>query len=273
MSYFRNLAIATVAALCCVTSQGALTVGSNTVSALYYGTNACTALYYGTNLVATWGSAPSFAPTDIAGCTLWLDATVAASFTLSGANVTAWASVAPRTPTVVMDYVTIANDIQKVSDGINGKPSVRMTYGNLGAIPIGGNAVSNMTIFVVNRPASAMILAGPVFSLSTGTCIRNTVFDTAWRNPGNDGDYTYYGGTMWINGNVGSSWEYNVAHIVSANRTPVSLDAFGIGENYTGRPYIGDIAEVITYNTQLSDVDRKRVEAYLGAKWGITVAP
>lgn len=48
------------------------------------------------------------------------------------------------------------------------------------------------------------------------------------------------------------------------------------GTHYVGRRSDGfyaniQVAEIIAYSTQLSDTDRRTVEAYLGKKWGITV--
>jgi hypothetical protein len=40
----------------------------------------------------------------------------------------------------------------------------------------------------------------------------------------------------------------------------------------TGLPFNGDIAEVLVYNRALSIAERQSIEAYLGSKWGITVA-
>ena len=34
----------------------------------------------------------------------------------------------------------------------------------------------------------------------------------------------------------------------------------------------GEIAEIIAYNSNLSDADRETVEAYLATKWGITLS-
>jgi hypothetical protein len=43
----------------------------------------------------------------------------------------------------------------------------------------------------------------------------------------------------------------------------------GASEN-GGFSWIGDIAEIIIYNTALSDANRSAVESYLISKWGIS---
>lgn len=44
-----------------------------------------------------------------------------------------------------------------------------------------------------------------------------------------------------------------------------------IGSAYTGSPYSGQIAEVISYSSRLTDTKRRDVETYLAVKYGITL--
>ena len=53
----------------------------------------------------------------------------------------------------------------------------------------------------------------------------------------------------------------------------VSADQLGMDRDYNERCWQGDIAEVILYNTELSDADRQAVEAYLLAKYHIPATP
>ena len=56
--------------------------------------------------------------------------------------------------------------------------------------------------------------------------------------------------------------------------TPTSWSGYAIGADRpsvqgTGRAWDGDIAEIILFDTALSDFDRKGVEVYLDEKWGL----
>lgn len=42
-----------------------------------------------------------------------------------------------------------------------------------------------------------------------------------------------------------------------------------IGQNGSGQPYGGYIAEIVSYSTALSDSDREKLEGYLAHKWGL----
>ncbi len=68
-------------------------------------------------------------------------------------------------------------------------------------------------------------------------------------------------------------WTDGVAHAAASAGTSgligVNLGVFG---DDVQAPMQGDIGEVIAYDTSLSSTNRRLVEAYLGAKWNVTVA-
>jgi hypothetical protein len=57
----------------------------------------------------------------------------------------------------------------------------------------------------------------------------------------------------------------------STTARPVLTSTHYIGRRSDGFYANIQVAEIIAYSTQLSDTDRRTVEAYLGKKWGITV--
>ncbi len=73
---------------------------------------------------------------------------------------------------------------------------------------------------------------------------------------------------FWLNG------EPNVLETVEGASVPINttISNLGVvGDNAGGSDsYIGDIAEVIIYDTELSDTERSQVESYLSLKYGIT---
>ncbi len=63
----------------------------------------------------------------------------------------------------------------------------------------------------------------------------------------------------------------SVVSVVTTGDTRAS--DFGATGSGSGSPWLGDLAELIVYEAAVSDGDRKKVEQYLGARYGITVLP
>lgn len=81
---------------------------------------------------------------------------------------------------------------------------------------------------------------------------------------------TYDGahGTYYTNGTSGTPL------VMSGNMDYTGVTDFYIGQTTgtaAGRTLTGDIAEVILYSTTLSTINRRRLEKYLGRKYGLTV--
>jgi hypothetical protein len=96
--------------------------------------------------------------------------------------------------------------------------------------------------------------------------------ETALKDAG--GKERYLNGTISEQGNPGSFNLYSGVDtdLASWNGYAIGADrpAFGNGNGYdAGRAWEGDIAEIILFDTALSDVDRKGVEVYLDEKWGL----
>ena len=60
---------------------------------------------------------------------------------------------------------------------------------------------------------------------------------------------------------------------ISANSS-ISINGFAVGSDRLigSRGWIGQIAEVVVFNSKLSDDDRYKVEGYLAEKWGLRVS-
>lgn len=66
----------------------------------------------------------------------------------------------------------------------------------------------------------------------------------------------------------------NATGTPSGNTPNLSSNKMSIGRwaTFTGVTFAGVFAEMLVYNRDLATSERQRVERYLGAKWGITVA-
>ena len=85
-------------------------------------------------------------------------------------------------------------------------------------------------------------------------------------------DNLYINGTSSATTGVLGSMSSAFLISASANST-ISVTGYRIGVDRTftsGRDWNGVIAEVVSFNTKLSDSDRQMVEGYLAHKWGLT---
>ena len=73
--------------------------------------------------------------------------------------------------------------------------------------------------------------------------------------------------TMWVDGTLRDTDAASGSLDTSQSQT-----AIGTYRTSAANYLQGYIGEIIVYATVLADAERKRVEAYLGTKWGITVA-
>ncbi|NBT76640.1 MAG: hypothetical protein EBT15_11890 [Betaproteobacteria bacterium] len=83
------------------------------------------------------------------------------------------------------------------------------------------------------------------------------------------------GATLYRNSStIASSATASNAETLEDTSYAVTVGALRYTFNHTSGKYLqffnGDIAEIIVYNSALSDADRNNVESYLMSKWGIT---
>lgn len=129
------------------------------------------------------------------------------------------------------------------------------------------NDVTAQTIVVVTKTNISTYLAG-LTGLDGDRGIRLSNDDNIWRSSGSN-DWPN-GGDGAINGDPG--YTHNKEwHIVYQEKGSSWNDQFFVGGYYSGRPYSGDIAEVIAYEDRLSNSEQMRVESYLALKYGITL--
>ena len=226
-------------------------------------------------------------PTDIAGCNLWLDG---ADPKADGSAVTgaldAWKNKADTSNFAYQVDGTKQPEV--VANGLNGHSLLRFVGGDQ-SYPIvdsslGGTSISNInTIFwVIKESATLAADTCPFFLGNSGTSVFHRgigdvnagyafdgkYWDNDWASDEVKNGQTYLDGVAVDGTNdVFPSGGYHIVSLVLTG--PVEVDSISQDRNgaYGLRSWLGDIAEIITYDSALSDTDRQSVEAYLNAKW------
>lgn len=247
------------------------------------------------------GAAP-FSPDDIAGLELWLDASDAATVTLSGSDVTTWANKGSLggsldTSGGLYDNPTYATAVQ------NGLNAIDTVVASGQALRITNQAVlkqvAGWTIFVVAKPSNntpgaqyAILSIGGAGATTTRAHVGIAPTTGYWRTGGRRldadtfvfvasttqastanvglitaiGDYTNTDGTLRLDG---AQIAQDTAWLTSGNTSNTNgqitfADNGAATSFYGGRTY-----EILVYNTVLSGGDITTVEAYLTSKWGL----
>ncbi len=272
------------------TQVATLTVGEGGVSSSFYGrlTDGASALKLGktgsgtltlplTSLAYTGGTRVdggtlrfTLAP-PTAGLSYRLDASDLSKVTLSGSNVTAWAD--STTGGVSFTQGTAALQPVLVTNAINGLPAVRFGSGARKRL-VANKSVTARTVFIVSRttglPSAGLSGIWGQDGQDSGVRHNNS---TSWRHTGNgaDGGDFSNGGQMYINGVAGFSFAGKTLHVLTAVSTTDRAWTTALGDYWNSgsylRYFIGEVGEVLVYNTVLSVADRQTVEAYLNAKW------
>lgn len=249
-----------------------------------------------------FGGAQAFNPSNIAGLSLWLDATTGLFDATSGGNpVTTDGSSVARwedqsgnsrhiTQTILLSQPILKTAIQNGKniirfDGINDilRRSGAFVHAQGAAtifVVVSANSGASDRLIVEGRTTSTNPLYMPIISnlatqfnvlyrIDSGTIpLANVLFGTPFNGTGFKLVCALDSGTNFagfINKVTTNNQNYT--------RGTVTLDTFAIGgwaTNIERDFFPGDVAEVIIYNTALGTTDRQSVENYLYAKWGIT---
>ena len=228
-----------------------------------------------------------FRPTSIAGIRLWLDAADASSLTI-GTGVSEWRDKSGQGKHFVQ--VTGNNQPSATTRTIGGR--VALGFDGTNDSLSCSEAIPNtrpMTFFLVQR-----IVASTSFGMSyTAGGGGNPPFEIRQSSTSGGLNVVVSAGANAVN-DTSSNREGINDVIVLAFPASGSLDAFRngtalplsagqynspglsgthfIGQRSDGFFFNGAIGEIIAYNTLLSVADRLAVQAYLGRKWGITIA-
>jgi len=243
----------------------------------------------------------SFSPSNIAGLSLWLDATTGLFDATSGGNpVTTDASSVARwedqsgNSRHITQATSASQPILKTAIQ-NGKNIIRFDGTNdilrrsgafvhaQGAatifVVVSANSGASDRLIVEGRTANTNSLYMPIISASA------TLFQVLYRLdnatiPLNNVSFgTAFNGTgfkLVCALDSGTNFAGFINKVTTNNqnytRGTVTLDTFAVGgwATTTERDFFpGDVAEVIIYNTALGTTDRQSVENYLYSKWGL----
>jgi hypothetical protein len=224
---------------------------------------------------------PPFSNTSVSGMLLWLKAD-----SIGGASpVSTWADQSGNGNDATQP--STSNQPTLVTNALNGLPVVHFTWGQILNLPNVMNGATQGEIFAVVRSTGAPGVTGSLWDWGPGYGSAYPNSDgTLYEAFGTDGNYWMSLGKPAQNlaqfhvYNISSSpseWTQRFDGLVNYDRTGSNLTAdFStspiLGGN--GASFLtGDFAEIIVYNQALNQAQRDTVNAYLGNKYNIYIAP
>jgi hypothetical protein len=222
-----------------------------------------------------------FAPTQIAGCQLWLDSSDTSKFTFtSGSNINTWidksASGLTATYGGTPPVLTTFNGYNAIKfTGVNNFTTGTLSAGVLDSTGSTFFAVATITDTnaesLYSNAAAVIATASPerAIRFNGGNCLY-TINNSVLRGFPND----YTSGIKCFVDTAASFYVYQNGSNVYSNVTAVTYSAqttstyFQIG-NWGGSRFIGYLNEIIVFNRALPDAQRQQVETYLSQKWGL----
>lgn len=215
-----------------------------------------------------------FDPRTIPGCQLWLDAADPFSFTLSGSSLSTWRDKSGTNKTVTINSAPTYS-----STAFNNRQGFTFATGNRVSITLPtalGRIMTLVAVYRVTTTSTSTIVAVGLSNSATETGIgwngtgyynmydfgvaesRNTVYTTSNRD----------------NVHIGTKGSTLGAYIHGFNPTSFPSTTYN-NTNLTinigggGFPFIGSLAEVIVYSTEVTLSERRQLEGYLVWKWGL----
>ena len=221
----------------------------------------------------------AFSPKQISGCSLWLDGVDPAG-----------------TGVIPTNGATVSTWVDKSGKGYNATGGVSPTYNSSeNAITFNGSSwlstsyssvPANETAFIVFKTTSTAIqnncfMIGP--STSGGRLILSVNENDGFGLSFKIGAYAIANGSRLAHTQnqkylgtttVASTTSYVYLNGTQGSSSTLTYSGSGttqIGTAISGSAiYIGNIYEIVIYNTSLSDAQRQQVESYLAQKWGLT---
>lgn len=223
----------------------------------------------------------TLAPNEITGLKQWLVADNASSFSFSsGVVVSQWNDESGNSNHVTQG--TVSKQPTRVAAVLNSKAVVRFdgTDDSL-ARTFGAALTQPTTVLIVAKTAvveEAYLLDGSTSSN------RHAVFFAPTTSR-----WSYSAGTSVNSATASDTAFHVVAAIFNGTASTLRVDGVEVSSSTPGTgtmagitlgnnqaetlPLQGDIAEVLVYNTALSLRDMKQMEAYMAARYALTVAP
>ena len=231
------------------------------------------------------GGQVKFSPLSIPGCSLWLDAADASTFTLSGSTVTQWRDKSGNGRNATGSGTpTLTQNIQNKLPSIYFNGSSYLT----GSLPNTTNQQSFFSVFRYNTgaPQYARLASFGVngqfdynnnayynLSYNTGTlAITRSPTETqvTLASPALDAFHQasiIFNGTNGLYYTDGGSYSNSAAWTTNFNFNQYRLGSDQIP--FLPEEMIGYISEIIVYSSGVSTQQRQQIEGYLAWKWGL----
>ena len=230
-----------------------------------------------------------FKPTDIAGCSLWLDGADSSQIIFSsGSNVNTWNDKSGFSNSC--SNQSLGTTITYPGTKINGLNTVNFTAGCIRGALNSTSVVNttDVTIVIVTVETAANNNLR-IFSLTTAANYQDDQANQMliYAAPGANQVTFYRAGvqptaytviqnvpfiyTVTQTSGTGSQWLNGGSNITAAITTSAfAVTNYNIGTLYlANQNYTGLMGEVIMYKTLLSTTQRQQVESYLAQKWGL----
>jgi hypothetical protein len=234
-----------------------------------------------------WGiETTTLLPTSITGLTLWLDGADPGTISLSGSKVTQWTDKSGSGRNVTQSSDSLRPTYSAASNAIvfnatgwldipNALASITPTYT---VFVVEKRADSGARFFIGQQNATsaptALILGYNSSTISHHTnayIVDLQVTIPAYAGAAEPVRITRYGYTGTTRSTVINGGLYSGSQAYSTTLTTWTNPNIGAGYNVAANWYIGNIYEVIFYNTVLTTIESQLIESYLSNKWNISV--
>lgn len=220
-------------------------------------------------------------PTDIAGLVLWLKADSLAL--ADGAEITSWPDSSAAGNDFVDSTIALVIGPQFQTNELNGLPVARFTIGGAPAWA-GMEGASSLvlahpyTIFYVARPRDALNATMRIVQSGSGNWLMGPYSGTwQWFSGGFatagpsalDGNAIIHAVRADVASGTHFVWDLDSedAPFSAARANPTAIGPMVLGFAGSSEGTNSDVAEVVVYDSELSDTDRDDVVAYLRLKW------
>lgn len=224
----------------------------------------------------------SITPTNIPGCTLWLDAADSSTLTLSGSNVTQWADKSGSGRNAVAQT---AATYDSSALGLRFSGSNYYSFNNF-SFAVG----SNFSFFFAERVQSGTNDRPFVATDQTGVTNACPHIVLATPNGPQQVKFAYWGNDLFLNGiftyttaaaqpiliwsflqtSTGRAIYLNGRLLTSDTNTtlPSAWPTPLLGRSFSANYYNGFMHEIIAFGGSMGTAQRQQIEGYLAWKWG-----
>lgn len=241
--------------------------------------------------------APAFTPRNISGCQLWLDGADPSYMSLSGTNILLWKDKsgfgrdASANTSRFAQYSSNTNQFNSriapyfsnlsrylfpaFTPSSTGAMSFFIVGVQTEALPVGSNAEIFTADSTVHFNFRLSNLAGyPIHTYSGGTGSNGAAYASLFLASNNTPFNACATVTAVTAGNSSRAIYVNGASYGSASGINVSGNTLNASRTFrisggANTNMVGNVCEIIMYNTVLNTTDRQRVEGYLAQKWGM----